>query len=199
MAYSATIVSNEADLSETMLVYGHSPEEATLAARTKLEQENKAGWELNEVRLNPQRSYSFMRSFYGLIVCLSIGIGVTVFAPGKSSPTEGLVMSSIADAAFRYKGGKPNDKAPYASVTGAFQILESEQQQILIPAAMMKELHADPGDLMYVSDSRWWLGGFRSLRIKAEQGEVDNIQISSAAIEAGNLLDDRPVRIEKII
>ena len=199
MAYSATIVSNESETSETMLVYGHSPEEATTAARTKLNQENKVGWELKDVRLNPQRSYSFMRSFYGLIVCLSIGIGVTVFAPGKSSPTEGLVLSSIADAAFRYKGGKPNDKAPYASVTGSFEILLSEQQLINIPATMMKELQAEPGDLMYVSDSRWWLGGFRSLRINAEQGEVDNIQISSAAIEAGNLLDDRTVRIEKII
>ena len=64
---------------------------------------------------------------------------------------------------------------------------------------MMSELHADPGDLMYVSDSRWWLGGFRSLRMEAIQGEVDQIQISSATIEAGNLLANRPIRIEKIM
>ena len=52
---------------------------------------------------------------------------------------------------------------------------------------------------MYVSDSRWWLGGFRSLRMEAELGESQKIEISSAAVEAGNLLEGRPVRIEKIM
>ena len=199
MAYSTTIISPDNETTETMMVYGHSSEEANIAAKTKLDQENKANWEISEISLNPQRSYSYMRSFYGLIVCSIIGIGVTVFAPGKKSQTEGLVLSSIAEAEFRYKGGKPNDKAPYASVIGPFEIIESDQQRIIIPTSMMSELHADPGDLMYVSDSRWWLGGFRSLRMEAIQGKVDQIQISSAAIEAGNLLANRPIRIEKIM
>jgi hypothetical protein len=140
-----------------------------------------------------------MRSFYGLIVCFTIGIGITIFAPGKASDTEGLVLSSIAQAAFHYKGGKPNDKAPYASVVGTYEKTESAHEQIKIPAAMMQELQAEPGDLMYVSVSRWWLGGFRSLRMETEFVESQNIEISSAAVEAGNLLKGRPVRIEKIM
>jgi hypothetical protein len=140
-----------------------------------------------------------MRSFYGLIDCFTIGIGITIFAPGKASDTEGLVLSSIAQAAFHYKGGKPNDKAPYASVVGTYEKTESAHEQIKIPAAMMQELQAEPGDLMYVSVSRWWLGGFRSLRMETEFVESQNIEISSAAVEAGNLLKGRPVRIEKIM
>ncbi|MDB4374445.1 hypothetical protein N9Z63_00510 [bacterium] len=199
MAYSATIVSPDSETPETVIVYGHTPDEATIAVRTKLDQEKKPDWELDKIKLNPQQSYSYMRSFYGLIVCFSIAIGVTVFAPGKAPQTKGLVLSSIAEAAFRFKGGKPNDKAPYASVAGSFEIMESKDQRINIPVAMMKELHAEPGDLMYVSDSRWWLGGFRSLRMEAEIGEQETIQISTAAIEAGNLLTNRSVRIEKIM
>jgi len=199
LAYSATIVSPDSETSDTMIVYGHSFDEATLAARTKLNDEAKANWNLDEVSVNSHRSFSFMRSLYGLIVCLLIGIGVTVFAPGKRAQTEGLVLSSIADAAFRYKGGKPNDRAPYASATGSFETFDCDENRINIPASIMSKLHAEPGDLMYVSDARWWLGGFRSLRIEAVQGECDKIQISSTAVGAGNLLANRPIRIEKIM
>ncbi|MDE0936642.1 MAG: hypothetical protein OSA89_12055 [Mariniblastus sp.] len=199
MAYTASVVAPDSSVPESIMVFGHTPDEARTAARTKLELDNKAAWEIGFVNLNPHRSYSFMRSFYGLIVCFTIGIGITIFAPGKASDTEGLVLSSIAQAAFRYKGGKPNDKAPYASVAGTYEKIDSAHEQIKIPAAMMQELQAEPGDLMYVSDSRWWLGGFRSLRMEAELGESQKIEISSAAVEAGNLLEGRPVRIEKIM
>ena len=64
---------------------------------------------------------------------------------------------------------------------------------------MMKRLQAEAGDLMYVSDARWWLGGFRSLKITAEIAREETLRISQAAVRNGNLLPSRPVRVEKIM
>ena len=65
----------------------------------------------------------------------------------------------------------------------------------------MLRLHAEQGDLLYIADARRWLGGFRSLRTKAgppvEQATA--AVLTTAAIEAGNLKPERPVRIEKIM
>jgi len=63
----------------------------------------------------------------------------------------------------------------------------------------MERLKAREGDLLYVADARRWLGGLRSSHCRAgkphERGNV--MLINEEAFKAGNLLTDRPVRIEK--
>ena len=65
----------------------------------------------------------------------------------------------------------------------------------------MMALEAEPGDLFHVSDARWWLGGFRSVRAKAgHPTETDEgLILSRATLQRGNLRAHRSVRVEKIL
>ena len=63
----------------------------------------------------------------------------------------------------------------------------------------MERMKARAGDLLYVGDARWWLGGLRSSHCRAgephNQGNV--VLMSEEAFQAGSFLPNRPVRIEK--
>ena len=90
--------------------------------------------------------------------------------------------SRIGDAARRYKGSEPNERAPYASAKGSLEVIDGDDERLEVPAAMMKRLQAEAGDLMYVSDARWWLGGFRSLRASAEISEGNKVRVSHGSL-----------------
>lgn len=72
---------------------------------------------------------------------------------------------------------------------------------VRLGAGDLDQLKARPGDLLYVGDARWWLGGLRSLHCRAGQPHSDDGQvwIAPEAVAAGQLLPDRPVRVEKIL
>jgi len=63
----------------------------------------------------------------------------------------------------------------------------------------MNRMKAAPGDLLYIADARRWLGGLRSLHVKAgkahDQGNV--VLIAEDAFSAGSFLSNRRVRLEK--
>ncbi len=63
----------------------------------------------------------------------------------------------------------------------------------------MARLHARPGDLLYVADARWWLGGLRSLHCRAGQphDQGNAVLMHPQAFEMGSFLPGRRVRVEK--
>ena len=62
----------------------------------------------------------------------------------------------------------------------------------------MQRMKARPGDLLYVSDARRWLGGLRSLHCRAgrphDQGNL--VLMHEAAYESGSFVSGRKVRVE---
>jgi SSS family solute:Na+ symporter len=64
--------------------------------------------------------------------------------------------------------------------------------------ADMERLKAKEGDLIYVADARWWLGGLRSLHCRVgrphDNGHV--VLMHKEAFGAGNFREGRPVRVE---
>ena len=60
-------------------------------------------------------------------------------------------------------------------------------------------MKARPGDLLYVADERWWLGGLRSSHCRAgephDEGNV--VLMHQAAFDAGNFIPGRRVNVEK--
>ena len=63
----------------------------------------------------------------------------------------------------------------------------------------MARLKASPGDLIYVADRRWWLGGLRSLHCRAGQphDEGAGVLMAAEAAEAGSFKLANDVRVEK--
>jgi len=116
------------------------------------------------------RQYKFMRAFFGLSVSAAIGVIVTLLTrPEPWERCRGLVWGTVADA-LRYYKGSPGIEGASTKAQALPSLLEGEevfQDQTHLPTVHLSQrvaddLNAHVGDLVYISDRRWWLGGLHS-------------------------------------
>ena len=72
---------------------------------------------------------------------------------------------------------------------------------VTVAPSAAEKLKARTGDLVYVCDKRWWLGGLRSMHATLAVGKVEegSIVIAHTAIKYGSLRQEEDVTLEKII
>ncbi len=143
-----------------------------------------------------------------------------------SIPPAAMLLRGLESARRHYKGGPTSSRGAGRSVVlpvfhqaleptpavpddGSEQVdsipshilVNHPENFVRLSSAWLARLEAEPGDLVYVTDARWWLGGFRSLhsRLGPVADEGDGLWASAWVIEHGHLLSDRHVRIEKIM
>jgi SSS family solute:Na+ symporter len=117
-----------------------------------------------------KNQYKFMRGFFGIVVCLGIGVTVSMFTKPKSlDEMKGLVWGTIGDAIRHYKGAEGSEAEsdwahPVAARDDALAEFRGVGQLpiVRISQALAEKLEAEVDDLVYVSDRRAWLGGLRS-------------------------------------
>ena len=136
--------------------------------------------EVEDGFLAGKNQYKFMRAFFGLSACFTIGI-ISGFAT-KGRPLDelrGLVWGTINDAIKNFYGGRRgvDDESAWnpASVQHLDEDPTDEKTQlplIRVSAGLAKAVDAEAGDILYMSDARWWLGGLRSGH--ARIGSIDN-------------------------
>ena len=115
-----------------------------------------------------KNQYKFMRGFFGLVVCLGIGVTVTLLT--KARPLEelkGLVFGTVSDALAHFKGAPGVERhTPWAQASVREAALGSDamgRARLRVSRALADALGGlEPGDILYVSDRRAWLGGLRS-------------------------------------
>ena len=116
------------------------------------------------------KQFKFMRAFYGLSVSAVIGIVVTLFTkPESSDRQKGLVWGTVKDAILHYKGSAGAEAVGRKALAHP-QLLDRSLETtgtgnlalVDISTSLARELEAGPGDLLYISDRRWWLGGLYS-------------------------------------
>ncbi len=137
---------------------------------------------VHEGFLAGMKQYKFMRACYGIGVSSVIAVVVTWFTrPEPFERQRGLVWGTISDALAHYKGS-PGDESLYRRSTalpirGEVELERTGAAQLpvvqLSPAAA-KSLQAAPGDLIYISDRRWWLGGLHSTHAVVGAVDVDD-------------------------
>ena len=126
--------------------------------------------ERGEGLLGGMVQYKFMRACYGVSVSLGIGVVVALFT--RAEPAErqkGLTWGTVAAAIEHYKGspGREGDRrrALARPRRGALDPPRSGEAQLMavkLSRPLAEELSAKRGDLVYVTDRRWWTGGMRS-------------------------------------
>ena len=111
-----------------------------------------------------------MRGFFGLAVCSVIGL-VSGFAT-KGRPLaeiRGLVWGTVGDAIRKFYGGRSGQETE--SVWATANLVQDGEDafhetlslpHVQISASLAKQIEAQAGDIVYVSDARWWLGGLKS-------------------------------------
>ncbi|MBT3222186.1 MAG: hypothetical protein HN348_24190, partial [Proteobacteria bacterium] len=153
--------------------------------------------------------YKFMRAFFGIVCCTSIGVIVTLFT--KAKPLEeirGLVWGTVGDAIAWYKGSAGTESesvwAAALPITGGTDTLRGSGQLpvVRISEALAKEIEAGPNDLLYLSDRRAWLGGLRS-----SHALIDAVtdELKGNSVELGPMLHDMlargpdvPLRVKRL-
>lgn len=142
----------------------------------------------------------YMRAFFGILVSLATAIGLTFITKPKSEKEiEGLVIDSFAKAKEFFKGGKPNEKP------GKTVLVSAETKNVdgvHVDKETLAAMQAEVGDLVYISDSRWYFGGLRSIHLKIT-GILDTasktIHINEEDFANGHFANSRHLSIEKIM
>lgn len=147
-------------------------------------------------------SYTFMRALYGLVVCSVLAVVVTYLSkPRPDAEVVGLVTGTECEAMRLYKGG-PVNRRPGKKVRLRLTVDPSltDPELAIVPQSALDIMAAEPGDLLYVCDTRWWYGGLRSVHVRAgEPGAEGEVRIGTEAWTDSHLRDRFDVIVEKII
>lgn len=157
------------------------------------------------------REQTFMRACYGIVCCAGLGVMVSLLTrPEPSEKQRGLVWGTIPDALHHYKGS-PGTECDVTRAEAVAHPLEqplphfgtSGLQGVRISERLASKLGAQTGDLLYITDTRWWTGGLHSAHVIVAQvsphppeAEVALDQATFATVVGRRL--DRPVRVEKL-
>ena len=154
------------------------------------------------------RAFIYARAFYGIVVCGTFAVLFTmVTRPEPRERIKGLVWGTIRDAEAAFKGSAPNHEVgkplmlKAVGVDGPDEPADDGRFFVRVSAEAMPTLKANPGDLVHVSDKRWWLGGLRSAQAKlaAEPCANGEVEMPHAFIKAAGLRVGEQVKVEKIL
>jgi SSS family solute:Na+ symporter len=151
--------------------------------------------------VDPAGGFKYMRALYGLAGSLLIGVIVSYMTKAKSKEKmQGLVAGTLDKAKEGFKGAPINETEGKKAVV---RIVEDRQiEGIHVSPEVARLLSAGVGDLVHLSDARWWLGGLRSTQAKISSLHNQGSGVVLAAsdlIKRGNLIVKRKHRLEKIL
>jgi len=143
--------------------------------------------------------YLYIGALYNLLVCFGVGILVSLVGGKENKNLDGLTIWSVDKARYFFKGGEPNDKQ--GKRIRRLWAIENQLPAETISASSgeLVEMAAASGDLAYVCDKRWWLGGLRSCHAKftLRPGESSVIYLSPDLAASGRFLKGEELTIEK--
>ncbi|NWG28813.1 MAG: sodium:solute symporter family protein [Ignavibacteriaceae bacterium] len=134
-----------------------------------------------------------------LIMSSMVAILVTYFV--KYDPeqnTLGLTVYSIKKAKEMFKGSKLNEREGEKIVVN-WKLKDSYEDVIYFSKNDMKKMEAEPGDLVYISDTRKWLGGLKSVHtVFGEPHNEDGVvYLTKENYEQGQFVEGRKLIAEK--
>ena len=140
-----------------------------------------------------------MRALFGLLASLAVGL-ITHVVFAKGQPREaGLTIFDVDSAQREFKGAEPNLEGAGARVTTSVRTVEESLDGVRLPQSAWDALSIKPGDLLYITDPRWWWGGLRSVHSKAlEVCEGDSVEMPSKLFASGGFDEGRDLIVEKV-
>jgi SSS family solute:Na+ symporter len=145
------------------------------------------------------KPYIFIGALYNIICCAVVGFTVSLFTkPKEAGFIEGLTLGTIKSAKRFYKGGEPNEvegKKP----TLNWQIVPGVENSARFSEEDMETMKAKVGDLVYLCDKRWWLGGLKSVHaiIGESHQEPGVVYITENMVNQGIFTPGKPLYTEK--
>jgi len=145
--------------------------------------------------VDPSQGYSHMRSLFGLVATLAIALVANYVIPRPSEPAAPLTWAHIPRPSTRRRRHHDLWHRRFR-----LRIRSGDAATIHLHPDVMDRLDLKPGDVVYVCDARWWLGGLRSVHaVVGEPNEALNeheVELSEEALRRGYLHRDRRVILE---
>ncbi len=120
------------------------------------------------------KPWSYIRALYNVVACASIGVVVTLLTKPSNNydKIKGLTLWTIKDGPKYFKGSEVNKNAGITiQFSGSeIEVSNKEDNKVCLPKKYMNEIKGEKGDLIYISDHRWYLGGMKSTH--ARLGDV---------------------------
>lgn len=134
-----------------------------------------------------------------LILSVIVALSATYYIPyNKEEKTLGLTSWSIDKAKEMFKGSKLNEREG-KKVKVSWKFKEGEEDVLYFSKKEMELMSADPGDLVYMTDARKYLGGLKS--VHSVYGEPHNddgvVYITDENIQQGQFIKNKPLIAEK--
>jgi solute:Na+ symporter, SSS family len=134
--------------------------------------------------------------FISLAMCLAVALITTFYVKYDAErQTAGLTVWSIHKAKEWFKGSKLNEREGEIVKTH-FKLIDSQEDIIRFSKSDMHKMAAEPGDLVYISDTRKWLGGLKSCHTVYGQPHdedgivyITNIHMGKGLFIAGKQLE----------
>ena len=115
------------------------------------------------IELRPGRGYSYIGALYNIFVCAGVGIIVTFFTKSKSEKElSGLTIFDVHNLKSIFKGSPVNEEKG-ESINLNWKLKGNDSDLVFFSKNDMEKMKANPGDLVFIEDSRWWLGGLKSV------------------------------------
>ncbi len=147
------------------------------------------------------KAYGYMRALYGLVIASVIGIAISLLGKRRDvAPT--LLCGDQKAKMTEFKGAPINEK-PGAKLQLVVKSspVESESPVVFLSADSLRALAADPGDLLFVTDRRWWTGGLRSFHATATLREIqaETVEVPPSLMSQAGMREGQSVRVEKLM
>ena len=144
------------------------------------------------------KPWSYIRALYNVVACVAIGVVVTLFTkpPSNYDKIKGLTLWTIKDGPKYFKGSEVNKNAGITiKFSGSeIEVSNKEDNTVSLPKKYMNEIKGEKGDLIYISDHRWYLGGMKSTHAR-----LGNISENNKVVISQDVFDHAQFNLEKDI
>ena len=151
--------------------------------------------------VDPAGGFKYTRALFGLAGSLLIGVVVSALSRAKSKEKiQGLVAGTLEKAKESFKGGPVNEIEGEKAAARIVQ--DDDVAELAVSPETARRLSAGVGDLVHLSDARWWLGGLRSTQARVtslHDKEPGIVLVAPVLVKRGNLILRRKHRLEKIM
>ena len=151
------------------------------------------------IELRPGRGYSYIGALYNIFVCAGVGIIVTLFTKQSSDKNlSGLTVFDVHKLKMMFKGSEVNELKG-ESVLVNWKLHDVDKDIVRFSKIDMESMNAKIGDLVYLEDSRWWLGGLKSIHsVFGEPHDEDGIvYINNDQHDSGQFIEGLTLKVEK--
>ena len=151
------------------------------------------------IELRPGRGYSYIGALYNLFVCAGVGVLVTFFTkPVSENKLTGLTVFDVHKLKNIFKGSDVNESIG-KSVVVHYKIKDLNEGMVSFSKEDMEITKSKKGDLVYIQDHRWWLGGLKSIHATFDEphDEKGIVYINETQCDSGMFIKGLALKAEK--